>query len=137
MRTMCGKGFRDHGARPMGENLRSKKSGQLRRIQTARSRIGKGARIHRCVDALTARPSLRSELWTHLRTCSLRTDRCTSVPMKRRELERRLRSLGWRFVRHGGKHDVWSDGEREETVPRHTEINEKLATVILVRAKKV
>jgi mRNA interferase HicA len=57
--------------------------------------------------------------------------------MKRRELERRLRSLGWRFVRHGGKHDVWSDGEREETVPRHTEINEKLATVILVRAKKV
>jgi len=36
-----------------------------------------------------------------------------------------------------GKHDVWSDGEREETVPRHTEINEKLATVILVRAKKV
>ena len=57
--------------------------------------------------------------------------------MKRRELERRLRSLGWRFVRHGGKHDVWSDGEREETVPRHTEINEKLATVILARAKKV
>ncbi len=59
------------------------------------------------------------------------------VLMKRRELERRLRSLGWRFVRHGGKHDVWSDGEREETVPRHTEINEKLAMVILVRAKKV
>jgi mRNA interferase HicA len=57
--------------------------------------------------------------------------------MKRRELERRLRSHGWRFVRHGGKHDVWSDGEREETVPRHTEINEKLAAVILVRAKKV
>ncbi|HLC35482.1 MAG TPA: type II toxin-antitoxin system HicA family toxin [Anaerolineales bacterium] len=57
--------------------------------------------------------------------------------MKRRELERRLMSLGWRFVRHGGKHDVWSDGEREETVPRHTEINEKLATVILARAKKV
>ncbi len=57
--------------------------------------------------------------------------------MKRRELERRLRSLGWRFVRHGGKHDVWSDGEREETVPRHAEINEKLATVILTRAKRV
>ena len=57
--------------------------------------------------------------------------------MKRRERERRLMSLGWRFVRHGGKHDVWSDGEREETVPRHTEINEKLATVILARAKKV
>src|SRR6266516_4624381 len=32
--------------------------------------------------------------------------------MKRRELERRLAALGWRFLRHGGKHDVWTDGER-------------------------
>ena len=56
--------------------------------------------------------------------------------MKRRELERQLRSLGWKLVRHGGKHDVWSDGEREEAVPRHVEINERLATVILTRAAK-
>jgi len=56
--------------------------------------------------------------------------------MKRRELERQLRSLGWRLVRHGGKHDVWSDGDREEAVPRHTEINDKLAGAILTRARK-
>ena len=56
--------------------------------------------------------------------------------MKRRELERQLRSLGWRLVRHGSKHDVWSDGERQEAVPRHAEINEKLAAAILTRASK-
>ncbi len=55
--------------------------------------------------------------------------------MKRRELERQLRGLGWRFLRHGRKHDVWTDGERQEPVPRHAEINEKLAKVILNRAK--
>jgi mRNA interferase HicA len=56
--------------------------------------------------------------------------------MKRRELERQLRSLGWRFVRHGGKHDVWSDGARDEPLPRHAGISEKLATAILIRARK-
>jgi mRNA interferase HicA len=56
--------------------------------------------------------------------------------LKRRELERRLRDLGWRLLRHGGKHDVWSDGERLELVPRHAEINEKLADVILRRAAR-
>lgn len=55
--------------------------------------------------------------------------------MKKRELERRLRGLGWRLLRHGGSHDVWSDGEREEAVPRHVEISEKLAYAILKRAK--
>ena len=55
--------------------------------------------------------------------------------MKRRELEKRLRRLGWAFLRHGGKHDVWSDDEREEAIPRHTEINERLAQAILRRAK--
>jgi mRNA interferase HicA len=56
--------------------------------------------------------------------------------MKKRELERRLRSFGWTFLRHGGKHDVWSDGERQELVPRHAEINEKLAAAILSRAAR-
>ena len=58
--------------------------------------------------------------------------------MKRRELERRLRELGWRFQRHGGKHDVWvsTDGSFSEYVPRHAEIHEKLARVILKRAKE-
>jgi len=46
--------------------------------------------------------------------------------MKRRDLERALRQLGWQFLRHGGKHDVWTDGKREEAIPRHTEMHDKL-----------
>ncbi|MBN1425912.1 type II toxin-antitoxin system HicA family toxin [Candidatus Fermentibacteria bacterium] len=54
--------------------------------------------------------------------------------MKRTELERRLRHLGWRFLRHGGKHDVWAKGDREVIVPRHNEINEYTAKAILKEA---
>jgi predicted RNA binding protein YcfA (HicA-like mRNA interferase family) len=58
--------------------------------------------------------------------------------MKRRELERRLRGLGWKLQRHGGKHDVWSnaDGSFTEYVPRRGEISEKLAQAILKRAEE-
>ena len=58
--------------------------------------------------------------------------------MKRKELERRLRELDYAFLRHGGKHDVWtsSDGSFTEYVPRHAEINERLARIILKRAKE-
>jgi len=58
-----------------------------------------------------------------------------TIEVKRRELERQLRDLGWRFLRHGHKHDVGTDGERQEAVPRHAEINDKLAKVILSRAR--
>ena len=53
--------------------------------------------------------------------------------VRRRDLEQALRKLGWRFLRHGAKHDVWidSDGECTEAIPRHREINEKLARAIL------
>lgn len=51
--------------------------------------------------------------------------------MKRRELERALRELGWQLVRHGGRHDVWAKGEREIPIPRHAEINELTAKAIL------
>jgi len=47
-----------------------------------------------------------------------------------------MAELGWRFLRSGGRHDVWTDGEREEAVPRHREINEKLARAILRRISK-
>jgi mRNA interferase HicA len=58
--------------------------------------------------------------------------------MKRKELERRLREFGWKFLRNGGKHDVWmsADGSFTEYVPRHAEINERLARIILKRAKE-
>jgi mRNA interferase HicA len=55
--------------------------------------------------------------------------------MKRRDLEKALRQLGWYFLRHGGKHDVWTDGKSEEAMPRHTEIHDKLAQAILRRVK--
>ena len=44
--------------------------------------------------------------------------------MKRRELERRLRRLGWRLLREGKRHALWTDGEYEIAVPRHPEISE-------------
>ena len=56
--------------------------------------------------------------------------------MKKRELEKALRQLGWTLLRHGRRHDVWTDGEREEAIPRHTEINEKLAQTILRRVTR-
>lgn len=58
-----------------------------------------------------------------------------SLTMKRRDLERDLRQLGWTLHRHGKKHDVWTDGEREEAIPRPTEIHERLAQAILRRAR--
>lgn len=54
--------------------------------------------------------------------------------MRRRALERRLAALGWSLLRHGGNHDVWTDGERQEYVPRHAEVNERLARRILAKA---
>jgi mRNA interferase HicA len=55
--------------------------------------------------------------------------------MRRRDLEKRLRDLGWRLARHGGRHDVWAKGERELAVPRHNEINEYTAKAILREAE--
>ena len=56
--------------------------------------------------------------------------------MRRKDLEKALRYHGWWFLRHGGKHDVWTDGERMEAIPRHAQINERLASAILKRAKR-
>ena len=54
--------------------------------------------------------------------------------MKRKDLEKKLISLGWRFLRHGGNHDVWTNGEDSEYIPRHREISEYLARKILRKA---
>jgi len=59
-----------------------------------------------------------------------------SGPMKKRDLEKALRRIGWTFLRHGKRHDIWTDGDREEAIPRHNEINEKLAREILRRAER-
>jgi mRNA interferase HicA len=58
--------------------------------------------------------------------------------MKRRALEKKLRALKRTLVRHGRKHDVWTneDGNKSEYVPRHSEINEQLAKAILKSAEE-
>ena len=53
--------------------------------------------------------------------------------MKRREVERRLRALGWYLLRHGSDHDIWTNGEEQVEVPRHPEIHEKLARFAILR----
>lgn len=55
--------------------------------------------------------------------------------MKKKDLEKVLAGLGWEFQRHGGSHDVWTDGEHSEFIPRHKEINEILAKAIIKRVK--
>jgi len=54
--------------------------------------------------------------------------------MKKRDLEKRLKSLGWWFERHGGCHDVWTNGKEFESLPRHNEINELLAKKVIRHA---
>ena len=51
--------------------------------------------------------------------------------MKRKELEKRMDDAGWLLLRYGRRHDIWSCGERKMAVPRHREINEYTAKVIL------
>jgi len=54
--------------------------------------------------------------------------------MKKKELEKRLQKLKWWLDRHGANHDVWTNGEISEMVPRHREVNEILAKKILKKA---
>jgi predicted RNase H-like HicB family nuclease/predicted RNA binding protein YcfA (HicA-like mRNA interferase family) len=56
--------------------------------------------------------------------------------MKRRDLEHQLSKLGWWLSRHGGGHDIWTNGKESEQVPRHNEINEYLAKKIPQESKR-
>jgi predicted RNA binding protein YcfA (HicA-like mRNA interferase family) len=53
--------------------------------------------------------------------------------MKRRDLIKRLEELGCVLVRHGGKHDWYTNPNTRQSqpVPRHKEINENLAKSII------
>ena len=53
--------------------------------------------------------------------------------MKRTDLIRQLEEAGFVFERHGGSHDIYVKGNVREIIPRHREINEKLAKAILKR----
>lgn len=51
--------------------------------------------------------------------------------MKQRDLIKRLEKGGFVVQRHGSDHDIYVRGEDEEQVPRHREVNERLAKAIL------
>jgi hypothetical protein len=53
--------------------------------------------------------------------------------MKRGELLKRLKAQGCIYVKHGKKHDVYKNPRTgvEDRVPRHNDINEILACVII------
>lgn len=51
--------------------------------------------------------------------------------MKRRDLEKKLKEAGWYLLRNGADHDIWTNGKDIEPIPRHKEINERLAKAIL------
>ena len=51
--------------------------------------------------------------------------------MKKRDLEKKLKALGWWLDRNGSSHDIWTNGHIATTVPRHREINELTAKGIL------
>lgn len=53
--------------------------------------------------------------------------------MKQTDLIKKLEDAGFVFERHGGSHDIYVKGNVRETIPRHREINERLAKAILKR----
>ena len=51
--------------------------------------------------------------------------------MKQRDLIKKLEDAGFIFKEHGGNHDTYKRGEDTEQVPRHKEINEITAKMIM------
>ena len=51
--------------------------------------------------------------------------------MKQRDLIKLLIKAGFRFDQHGGNHDVYKRGNETIEIPRHAEINERLAKLIV------
>ena len=53
--------------------------------------------------------------------------------MQRADLIKKLEDGGFVFNRHGSSHDIYVRGNTKETIPRHKEIDERLAKAILKR----
>jgi len=51
--------------------------------------------------------------------------------VKQRDLIKKLEDIGFIFERHGGNHDIYRRDNDIEKIPRHKEVNEKLAKMIL------
>lgn len=55
--------------------------------------------------------------------------------MKQRDLVKKLEDAGFIFERHGNNHDIYVRDEEKEEVPRHKEIDERLAKAIIKRRR--
>lgn len=53
--------------------------------------------------------------------------------MKKKDLENLLKKNGWYLLRSGGNHDIYTNGSETEPIPRHREVNERLAQAIIKR----
>lgn len=53
--------------------------------------------------------------------------------MKRKDLIKLLEKNGWRLERNGASHDIYTNGQKNEPIPRHNEISEMLAKAIIKR----
>ena len=53
--------------------------------------------------------------------------------MKRRDLIKLLKSNGWWLLRSGNNHDIYTNGNASEPIPRHSEIKEQGAMAIIRR----
>ena len=51
--------------------------------------------------------------------------------MKQKDLIKKLESIGFKFLKHGGNHDIYERNGLKEPIPRHKEIPEALAKHIL------
>lgn len=52
-----------------------------------------------------------------------------------RDFIKKLEESGFVFERHGGNHDIYRKGNNIEKIPRHKEVNEQLARMILRKWK--
>lgn len=53
--------------------------------------------------------------------------------MKRKDLIKQLEANGWWLMRNGANHDIYTNGQKSEPIPRHSEIKEQLAKSIIRR----
>ncbi len=51
--------------------------------------------------------------------------------MKHRDLVKLFEQNGWWMKRDGANHDIYTNGKATEPIPRHREINEKLAQALI------
>jgi len=51
--------------------------------------------------------------------------------MKKKAVIKKLKTAGWYLKRQGANHEIWTDGKKSTSVPRHTELDEDTAKGIL------